>query len=202
MDFYHPVRTSKPNEMWCADVTIFKTTDNVKHCIHLLIDHYSKMILGFRIEKNASGQAIKSLIQEACFIHQPDKLLFLTDGGSENVNSTVTNFINSADKHIKHIVAQRDVVFSNSMIEATNKIIKHQFLFPLVIENKGQLLKVLKATKLTYNTIRPQMSLRGNTPQETYNGLTIDFYTYNKGFKEQKTLRIFQNKKSTCAGCL
>ncbi len=45
-DHYNPVRTSKPNQLWCADVTIFKTTDTIKHYIHFLIDHFSKYVIG------------------------------------------------------------------------------------------------------------------------------------------------------------
>jgi len=107
-DHYNPIKTFKPNQLWCADVTIFKTADNVKHYIHFLIDHYSKIIFGYRIEKSSSALAIKSLIQNACQKYQPEKLQLLTDAGSENVNSIVSNFINSPDIPIKHIIAQKD----------------------------------------------------------------------------------------------
>lgn len=33
-DTYNPVKTSKSNELWCADVTVFKTADNIKYYIH------------------------------------------------------------------------------------------------------------------------------------------------------------------------
>ena len=102
------------------------------------------MILGYRIEKSSSALAIKSLIQNACLEYQPEKIQFLTDGGSENVNHIVSNFINSPDIPIKHLIAQKDVVFSNSMIEAINKIIKHQFLHPKEITNGNQLISTFK----------------------------------------------------------
>jgi putative transposase len=200
-DDYDPVRTSKPNELWCADVTIFKTADNVKHYIHFLIDHYSKMILGYRIEKSSSALAIKSLIQNTCLDHQPKKLQFLTDGGSENVNSTVANFINSADIPIKHLIAQKDVVFSNSMIEAINKIIKHQFLHHKEIGDGNHLTNIMKEIIPIYNTVRPQMSLGGNTPEETFSGLSIDISRYTSNFNEQKALRRQLNKQNACKIC-
>jgi putative transposase len=129
-DDYDPVVTSKPNELWCVDVTIFKTKDHVKHYIHLLIDHYSKMILGYKIKSSSSGIAIKQLLQTACLEYKPNQIQLLSDGGSENVNTTVSSFINTNQIPIKHMIAQKDVVFSNSMIEAINKIIKHKFLHP------------------------------------------------------------------------
>ena len=200
-DDYTPLKTSRPNQVWCADVTIFKTSDNIKHYIHFLIDHYSKMIIGYRIEKSSSAIAIKSLIQNACIEYQPEKLQFLTDGGSENVNSIVSNFIDSPDIPIEHLIAQKDVVFSNSMIEAINKIIKHQFLHPKEIVNENQLTNIMTDTISNYNTLRPQMSLGGNTPQETFNGLSIDISRYTHNFKEQKALRKQLNKENACKVC-
>ena len=200
-DYYSPLRTYKPNQVWCADVTIFKTADNVKHAIHLLIDHYSKMILGYQVEKGPSALAIKTLIQNACIEYQPEKLQFLTDGGSEHVNSMVSEFINSPDIPIKHIIAQKDVIFSNSMIEAVNKTIKHQFLHPKEIAHGKHLIQILRETIPVYNTIRPQMNLGGNTPLETFNGIIIDISKYTLGFTAQKQRRLTQNRKTTCKVC-
>jgi len=45
----NPLRTTCPNKVWCQDVTIFKTTHDIKHYIHILMDHFSKMILGYSI---------------------------------------------------------------------------------------------------------------------------------------------------------
>jgi len=201
-DFYSPVKTSNPNQLWCADVTIFKTSDGIKHYIHFLIDHYSKIILGYRVENSSSASAIKELLQNAYRKYKPEKLSLLTDGGSENVNVTVSGFINSPNISIKHIIAQKDVAFSNSMVEALNKTIKHQFLYPLEIVYQKQLINILDQTVLIYNTIRPQMSLAGNTPQETFDGIPIDISQYTQGFKEQKQLRLIQNQRNSCKVCL
>lgn len=201
-DNYNPIITTKPNQLWCADVTIFKTTDNVKHYIHFLIDHFSKFIIGYRVCKSPSSLTIKELLQLATLKYKPDKLQFLTDGGSENVNTTVANFINNPSIPIEHIIAQKDVVFSNSMMEALNKTIKHQFLFPKTITNGKQLDLALEQSVSVYNNIRPQMSLGGNTPQETFNGLTIDFSRYSQTFNEHKVYRRQQNKKNRCKICL
>ena len=48
------------------------------------------------------------------------------------------------------------------------KIIKHQFLLPQNLANKEQLETVLKIDVETYNCMRPQLSLYGNTPSETF----------------------------------
>lgn len=200
-DDYQPLRTLKPNQVWCADVTIFKTSDKRKHHIHFLIDHYSKMILGYSVENSSSGIAIKSLIQNASEKYKPEKLHFLTDGGTENVNKTVASFIDSSEVSIEHSIAQKDVIFSNSMVEAINKVIKHQFLFHKEITSRKQLTKVLDEVVSTYNTIRPQMNLGGNTPLETFEGTPIHLNQYVNSLDQQKAIRIQENRKNTCSLC-
>jgi len=199
---YHPIKTSKPNELWCADVTLFKTADGIKHHIHFLIDHFSKMILAYRIEKSSSGKTITELLQEATLKYKPEKLSFLTDGGSENVNETVSRFLNDLAIPTKHDIAQKDVLFSNSMIEALNKTIKHQFLYPKQINSGIQLSKVLDESVILYNIVRPQMALGGNTRFETHNGILIDFSKYKTSFIKQKEIRLVQNKAKSCKICL
>ena len=88
------------------------------------------------------------------------------------------------------------------MIEALNKTIKHQFLYPHQIANGKQLQTILEKVIPIYNTVRPQMSLGGNTPIETFNGRTIDLSQYIRGFEAQKAERKQQNKANSCKVCL
>jgi hypothetical protein len=199
---YSSLTSYRPNEIWCADVTILKTLDDKKHYIHFLMDHYSKMILGYRIENSSSPKAIRDLLEQAYLEHKnKESIAFVTDGGVENVNTTVQEFLTTTSQDIKHLIAQKDIPFSNSKIEAFNKIIKHQFLLPQNLTNRRQLENALVANVLTYNTIRPQLSLQGNTPQETFLGKPLAINAYKMHFHEQKTLRISANQQNSCNGC-
>jgi putative transposase len=199
---YNPLKTTKPHEVWCADVTIFKTADGIKHYIHILMDHFSKKILGYRAEKSNSGKAIRSLLQDAFLKYKPVNAMFLTDGGSENVNDNVASLLTSYNNTIIHRIAQRDVLFSNSMIEAFNKVLKYQFLFPKNIGSRKQLEKIIAEAIPIYNNERPQWQLGGNTPSETFAGIPINLSKYTTGFKSQKIVRLAQNKSNSCKKCL
>ena len=193
------LKSYKPNEIGCADVTILKTADNKKHYIHFLMDHYSKMILGYSVENRSSPKAIKTLLQEAYLKHKNETpITLVTDAGVENVNNTVQKILNSTNPDIKHLIAQKDIPFSNSRIEAFNKIIKHQFLLPQNLANRKQLENALGKDVPTYNTIRPQLSLKGNTPTETFSGKPVDINNYKTHFESQKILRITQNQQNRC----
>lgn len=197
---YSSLKSSEPNEIWCADVTIFKTLDQKKHYIHLLIDHYSKMILGFRIENSSSPKAIKNLLQEAYLKYKTNSpTQFVTDGGIENINNVVKDFITTTT--ITHLIAQKDIPFSNSQMEAINKILKHQFLLPKQLQNFEQLLPLLIFSITIYNTIRPQQRLLGNTPEETFNGKAVLAINYNRNFNVQKAKRIEFHQNNICKIC-
>ena len=199
---YSSLTSCKPNEIWCADVTILKTSDNKKHYIHFLMDHYSKMILGYSIENSSSPKAIKNLLQEAYLKYKSKtSITLVTDGGVENVNNTVQEFLITTNHDIKHLIAQKDIPFSNSRIEAFNKIIKHQFLLPRYLENRKQLINALAEDVPIYNTIRPQLSLQGNTPAETFLEKPMDINHYKTHFDNQKIVRITQNQQNRCKGC-
>jgi len=199
---YASLTSFRPNEIWCADVTILKTADDKKHYIHFLMDHFSKMILGYTVENSSSPKAIKTLLQEAYLKHKnKESITFVTDAGVENINATVKEFLATTDQDIKHLIAQKDIPFSNSKIEAFNKIIKHQFLLPQNLTNRTALETALVTDVLTYNTIRPQLSLQGNTPAETFSGKPITINPYKTLFHEQKTLRVTQNQQNKCKDC-
>ncbi|OWP82955.1 hypothetical protein BWK59_13100 [Flavobacterium davisii] len=199
---YSPLQSIKPNQTWCADITVFKTANGVKHYIHLLIDHYSRMILGWHIDLKPSPKAIKELLENALEeLPKPTRIEFVTDGGIENVNTTVEEYIKSIEPNIIHNIAQKDIPSSNSMIEAVNKTLKYQYLYQSHIENTAQLDKALLEFIRNYIYIRPQHSLKGNTPFETYNGKTMSISHYNSHFEAQKQFRKEQNTKSSCKKC-
>ena len=87
------------------------------------------------------------------------------------------------------------------MIESVNKVIKHQFFFPKTIKNKNNLEQLLTESVSTYNTIRPQLSLGGNTPEETFNGTVIQFSKYSQKFKEQIKIRRKHHQNNQCDRC-
>ena len=115
-------------------------------------------------------------------------------------NHTVEQYTKTVG--IKRIIAQKDIPSSNSKIEAVNKVIKHQFLFPLNLTTENEVIEAIPKCIDLYNDHRPQRSLNGYTPNEAYEGTPLDYSALTTGFKEQKELRIEENKKNSCKICL
>ena len=74
-------------------------------------------------------------------------------------------------------------------------------MYPLQLQNNKQLLKALKKVIPIYNIERPQGSLEGNTPLETYNGKVKYYNRYTTSFKKYREIRIAKNKQSNCNSC-
>ena len=198
------LKTSRPHEFWCADASELKTLDGKKHYIHYLIDHFSRYILDWKITDRPSATAVKELLQAAYQKYIPpdsDTLKLLTDGGSENVNHTVSEYINSKDINILRVVAQKDIHFSNSQMEAVIKVTKHQFLLPKTIANQEELKTIVDKDLVTYNELRPQHALKGRTPFEVLNGIVLDAEELNKRNIKQRLKRIAFHQKNSCDGC-
>lgn len=196
---YQSLATSKRNEIWCADVTKYKLSDGSSYSIHLLMDHYSRKVLGCKISKTPQAINITTLIKNAIVNTKEPPNYFLTDGGSENCNLLVKKLTN--ETQIKHLIAQKDISFSNSGIEALNKILKHQFLRKKIITTEKQLKKEISDFITTYNNHRPHGALNGYTPNERYNN-SRDFEWFSTAIKQQKNERSKHNKVKTCKKCV
>ncbi len=193
------IRAVRPNQIWHADITIFKTTDGIKNYIYFIVDNYSRMILNWKIATKVSGKIAIENFKEAYAKHSPltlEKLeSYMTDGGSEN--KPFSEHLKS--KNVEHLIANTpDVKFSNSIIEAINKVMKYQYLFPKEPENTEKLLKIMPLAIDEYNKIRPHGSLDGLTPEESFFGKKQDYGSIKKKTKEAMTKRIEGNRKIKC----
>ena len=121
----------------------------------------------------------------------------MADEGSENFGE-VQNFLAEANSpKLSHIIAQRDIEFSNSMIEATNKNLKYRFLYHKHIPNHNELFKYVRQAVNDYNN-RPDDVLSGLTPTEVLKGKTIEKNCLHIKLLLAKTARIIENKKQKC----
>lgn len=200
------IRASKPNQIWHTDITIVKTLDGVKQYVYLVIDNFSRKVLAHSIEDKVSGLVTVKTIEEA--VRQAkevsDDLLniqLIVDGGPENNNYKIDQFIANSVVDIEKLVALRDINFSNSMIESVNKILKYSYLFPYPSENKADLELNLPDHILDFNDVRPHGPLNGLTPTEAFQGdrMPEDFRT--KILKQARLDRVAFNRQNQCRIC-
>jgi putative transposase len=207
------IRASLPNEYWHADVTIYELATGVKVYIYLLMDNFSRRVLSWRASDKLTASIRLDTIREALsLIPEPQNINLLVDGGSENNNETVDAFLSPSPNGegptcpdssggVRKIIAQKEIHFSNSMIEAMNKIMKHAYLAGKCFYSLQALEIVLKESIEDYNAKRPHLSLKGLTPDEAYSRAGIQVIDYQQYLIENRAKRLSINRQNRCHEC-
>src|SRR6478735_8968310 len=121
----------------------------------------------------------------------------ISDDGSENYGPVKQFIKDSKFPSIQHLIAQRDIEFSNLMIEAANKKLKYNFLYYHQIANHAELTKHVEQAVMDYNN-RPHHVLHGLTPLEVLHGQTPRPDKYAPQIQQSKANRLAENKKIKC----
>lgn len=192
------IRAEKPLQILHADMTIFRPLDNTKVYIYFIADNFSRKILTWKASLEYSAKYTFENLREVYETYNNtanSNIDFIVDDGSEN-KAEVDTFIESIG--INKVVAQKEILFSNSMIEAVNKRIKYDFLFPAKLQNFEQTLKQLKKAVMEYND-KPYHPLLGLTPNEVFNGELPDKAMFKYEITAAKRQRIRENKRNLCS---
>ena len=197
------LRASYPDQIWHADITIIKTMDGIKHYVYLLMDNFSRFILSWRIEEVVSGSIRVETIREAYKKYHDKNIIttLITDGGPENDNNEMDRFILNEAIGLNSAVALRDIPFSNSMIEAQNKLFKYRYLFRQEYSTGEDLRRVFAEDLYDYNIRRPHVSLKGYTPGEAYSGLSDMEMKWSDQIRQARRDRLAVNRMETCSLC-
>ena len=134
--------------------------------------------------------------------HPDQKHSFMvTDGGKENHNKNIDEFISKLSKHkITKIRALKDIRFSNSPVEAVHRTMKGRYLRNRKFESIKALENYLKWAVNDYNKVRPHYKHRPRTPEEVYFNTALGF-DIRKRVKAAIKERVKNNKCANCQQC-
>jgi putative transposase len=193
------VRATAPNQIWHADITVFITADKIKHYIYLVVDNFSRKILSWKVTDSVSAATRQETLLDALKkenVSDPAVLL-ITDGGPEN---NLKVFLEEMQLPIEHRRALIDVHYSNSMIEATNKTIKYNYLYKKEIDNGEQLIQWLEWSIDDFDN-RPHISHQGLAPNEKQKNILLDRALLAQNIKQATANRKIQNTEQRCSHC-
>jgi hypothetical protein len=92
----------------------------------------------------------------------------LADAGVENVNAQIDELL--ATGVLRRVLAFTELKFSNSMIEAWWRSLKHQWLFLHPLESVATVRRLVAFYVHEHNQVLPHSAFRGQTPDEMYFG--------------------------------
>ena len=190
------IRASKPFQIIHMDVTIFKPLDQIKVYIYFIVDNFSRAILNWKASLEYSSAIALDVLKEAIQKHDIgiDSTL-VTDGGPEN-HGEVSKFT-TGNQNINQLIAQKDIIQSNSMIESVNKHIKSYYLFKKELKDLNDTFKYLSTSVPDYNN-KPHDRLYGLTPNEVLNGNEPAKDNYQNDIAEARKKRLLQNQSKEC----
>ena len=102
---------------------------------------------------------------------------------------------------IRKFIAQKDIVFSNSMVEAVNKKLEYQHLFPFNHFKYKELVPHLIKQISEYNSVRTHHAHRYSTPQQVYFGDQPDSNDIKDKMEIARKHRVIENQMVKCPVC-
>ncbi len=199
------VRAKAPNEIWHADITTLKALNGKRYYIYLVVDNFSRQILSYSIQEKVSGLITKQTIEEAYAkafqINQELNVKLIVDGGPENHNFHVNDFIKRSEINIKKLTALKDLNYSNSMVERINRTLKYRYIFPKEPRDLKHLQRIVHYFIKDYNIRKPHSKLNGLTPDEAYRGIKPPTKQKIDLIKQAKQDRLIYSKQNRCKMC-
>ena len=208
------VRATRPNEIWHMDVSQYITADNVKFYIYTVVDNFSRKILAYDYSKKLSAtirvKSLRRAVEEQFGVSlNEDKedtkinetnektplLNLIVDGGSENNNKTVHNFIKDCHIDIDKKIALKDVTYSNNMVENPFKTMKSKyFRSKEIFENTFP--QELYHFYMDFNSERPHYAHELYTPDEVH--LNPEIKGTRPDLSEARQKRLEANRNYCC----
>ena len=132
---------------------------------------------------------------------QENEIELLVDGGPENNNHLVDQYLKLKKRNLRKLIAGKDTRFSNSMVEAQNRLLKYHYLFKHPFRDIQHLRTLLDWIIEDYNHRRPHHSLKGLTPQEALSGINPPKEFCQLQMKKSKQERSAENASKSCGIC-
>ena len=195
------IRASRANETWHVDATLIRLLDGSKVYLHAVIDNFSRRILAWKASDQFDPSITAELLNQAASgIEEAEPPQLMVDGGVENYNASVDAAIISLN--LKRVLAQTEVTFSNSMIEAWWRVLKHQWLFLNELDSLSKVISLVTFYVDQHNRHLPHAAFKGQTPDEMYFGTGSDIpEQLSLAGRRARTNRREINLATSCNAC-
>ena len=139
----------RPNEVWVSDVTCFRF-NNKNYYICVILDLFSRMVVGYRVGKVNSTQLVRSTFQMAYGERRPmEPLFFHTDRGSNYHSKTFCALLRSLG--ITQPFSRAHIPYDNSVMEAFFSNLKREELYRTKYRSENEFRTAVEKYMVFYN---------------------------------------------------
>ena len=153
---------TRPNEVWVSDATCFRF-NNRSYYICVILDLFSRMVVGYRVGKVNSTQLVRSTFQMAYEERRPvEPLIFHTDRGSNYHSKTFCALLRSLG--VTQSFFRAHIPYDNSVMEAFFSNLKREELFRTKYRSENEFRTAVEKYMVFYNEQRPHAKNGYKTP--------------------------------------
>ncbi|WP_437877896.1 IS3 family transposase [Sorangium sp. So ce513] len=173
-----PVRTeveehiaTGPNQLWSWDISYLKTTVRGRfYFLYLIVDIYSRRIMGWAVHEEESGEHAAALFRATCAASQldPKGLVFRSDNGGPMRGSTLLATLDQLG--VRASFSRPGVSADNAFSEALFRTVKYRADYPGPFDALAQARAWVGAFVTWYNGTHRHSALRFVTPDDRHRG--------------------------------
>lgn len=154
--------TTKPNEVWVADITEFKYKNKIyKLCV--ILDLYSRKVIAYKLSLTASTQLLTKCMRHALNSRTIDnQLIFHSDNGSQFVSYSFRKLL--IENEISQSFSRPYNPYDNSVIESFFSNFKQEEFYRRNYSSVKELEVGIDQYMTYYNDKRPHSSINNMTP--------------------------------------
>jgi putative transposase len=164
------LQATRPNQVWCWDITNLRSTS--RRCsfkAYVILDVFSRYIVGWRVESVEDGQLAAELFQNARTSQQADRLEVLhSDRGGpmigEEMSATLSG-LGIAQSHSRPRVSN-----DNPFIESAFKTIKYDIDYPGRFASLEHARTWIAGYVTAYNSQHRHSGIGHYTPESVHDG--------------------------------
>lgn len=196
------IRAARRDAVWHVDVTQLRLLDGSRAYLQAVLDNFSRRILAWRVTGRFDPGLTAVLLGEAgrWLGEDGDPPTLLADAGVENRHRDVDALV--AAGRLRRVLAQTEISFSNSLIEAWWRSLKHNWLFLNRLDSVAAVERLVGFYVEEHNARIPHAALDGRTPAETYFGTGAQVPAERAAAKAAaRRRRLEVNRTARCAVC-
>ena len=153
---------NRPNEIWVSDFTAFKVKRNWLY-LCVIMDLYSRMVVGYNISRNASTQLLTRTFKEAYHTRgKPVNLMFHSDQGSQFTSKAFTNLL--VECSVKQSFSGPGQPLDNAVAESFFSSFKKEEAYRKDYTSERHFRESVSKYIDFYNNIRTHQTLNYKTP--------------------------------------
>jgi putative transposase len=159
---------SRPNQVWVGDITYIDTEMENFVFLFLLMDLFSRYIVGFCVAKSLAAAGAIECLNMAFHGHRAldHALIHHSDHGVQYTSSSYMKIL--LDHNVSPSMGQIGNCYDNIFAERVIGTLKNEYLLGDRFVNFKQVSAAAKQSVHLYNTDRPHLSLNNLAPVEIY----------------------------------